>query len=310
MRELLCLAKRIRSVFVLGMLAVCISLPVMADNLVISLWPKGAPGEKGDIGEEKDTTTPKDKLVAGKRIIRLTNVTNPTITLYRPSKDEKTGAAVIVFPGGGYHILAMDLEGTEVCDWLNSIGVIAVLLKYRVPERQGLPKYAAPLQDAQRALSIVRYHAKEWHIDPARIGVLGFSAGGHLATALSNNYEQRTYEPSDEADRVSCRPDFALVIYPGFLTLEEGGDKLATELSVSAKTPPTFLVQAEDDFAHVENSLFYYVAMKNAKVPAEMHLYSTGGHGYGVRSSEAAITRWPMRAEEWLRFLGVLRPSP
>ncbi len=218
------------------------------------LWPHAAPGEKGDIGAETDTTTAKDNLVAGKRLIRLGNVSIPTMTVYRPAHGKDTGAAVVVFPGGGYHILALDLEGSEVCEWLNSIGITAVLVKYRVPVRAGLPRHAPPLQDAQRAFGLVRSHAAEWGIDPHRIGVMGFSAGGHLAAALSNNYEKRTYEAVDAADAVSCRPDFALLIYPAYLTVKEEGDKLAPELPVTANTPPSFLIQAEDDGVRVETA--------------------------------------------------------
>src|SRR5882724_5285815 len=183
----------------------------------IQIWPGAAPGEKGDIGEEHDITKPSDELIAGKRVIRLGNVSNPTIAVYRPPSDKNTGVAVLICPGGGYHILAMDLEGTEVCDWLNSIGITGVLLKYRVPKRQGEEGHAFPLQDGQRALGLVRQHAKEWGIDPRRVGVLGFSAGGHLAAALSNNYDRRVYPAGDEADEKSCRPDFAILLYPGLL---------------------------------------------------------------------------------------------
>ncbi len=276
----------------------------------IALWPNGAPGEKGDIGAEGDMTKPGEGLVAGKPVVRLGNVSNPTITLYRPAEGTDTGAAVLVCPGGGYRILAMDLEGTEVCQWLNSTGVTAVLLKYRVPARKGLERYAAPLQDAQRALGLVRSRAAEWRIDPNRIGILGFSAGGNLSALASTRYEKRAYERVDDADRASCRPDFAILIYPAYLVRKEGPE-LAPEITVTSNTPPTFLAQAEDDPVHVENCLFYYLALKNAKVPAEMHLYARGGHGYGLRESGNAVTSWPKRAEEWMRGLGVLdRKNP
>ncbi len=271
--------------------------------LAIHLWPNGAPGERGDVGPEKDTTTAKDGLVGGRPLIRLGNVTVPEITLYRPPKEKDTGAAVVVFPGGGYSILAMDLEGTEVCEWLQSIGVTGVLLKYRVPSRTGEPKWAAPLQDAQRAIGVVRYHSAEWGLDPNRIGVLGFSAGGHLAAAVSTNFETRTYPTIDDADKVSSRPDFALLIYPAYLVQ---GEKVSPELKITGNTPPTFLVQTEDDGVHVENSLGYYSALKQAKVPAEMHLYPSGGHGYGMRPTSKTVTTWPARAGEWLRSTGVL----
>ena len=272
----------------------------------LMLWPGNVPGEKDAIGEEKDTSKPDSNKVAGKPVIRLGNVTKPSLTLFRPPKDKDTGAAVVVCPGGGYQILAWDLEGTEVCEWLNSIGVTGVLLKYRVPKRAGLEKHTAALQDAQRALGLVRRHAKEWGLDPKRVGILGFSAGGHLAAAASTNYEKRTYEPVDDADKESCRPDFTVLIYPAYLTVEKDGDKLPPELPVNAHTPPTFLAQTQDDGVRVESSVFYYLALKQAKVPVEMHLYPTGGHGYGLRPSEHNVTTWPQRAAEWLRAMGTL----
>jgi acetyl esterase/lipase len=271
----------------------------------MALWPNGAPGEKGGIGAETNTSKPNEKFVAGKPVVRLGNVSVPTIAVYRPAKHKDTGAAVVVCPGGGYRILAMDLEGTEVCQWLNSLGVTGVLLKYRVPAREGLERYAAPLQDAQRALGMVRSHAAEWHIDPKRIGILGFSAGGHLSAVASTCFEKRTYQPVDEADQLSCRPDFTVLIYPAYLLRKQGPD-LSPELTVTSNTPPTFLVQTENDPVPVENSRFYYLALKKAGVPAEMHLYATGGHGYGLRKSNEAVVSWPARAGEWMRKLGVL----
>jgi acetyl esterase/lipase len=254
--------------------------------------------------QEADTTKPSDNLIAGRPLIRLGNVGNPTITVYKPAKDKDTGAAVVVFPGGGYYILALDLEGTEVCDWLTSTGVTCVLLKYRVPETGPYPKKEAALQDAQRAVSIVRSRAKEWNIDPNRIGVLGFSAGGHLAASLSNNYEKRIYDLIDTADKVSCKPDFVVLIYPGYLA--ENGS-VTPAMTITANTPPTIIVQAEDDSVPVENSLVYYLALKKAKVPAEMHLYPTGGHGYGLRRTNATVTTWPDRVEDWMRSMGITK---
>lgn len=272
----------------------------------IPLWPKQAPGEKGDLGPERDTSGPKSDLVAGRSVIRLGNVSVPALTVYHPAKEKSTGSAVLVFPGGGYSILAMDLEGTEICEWLNSLGVTAVLVKYRVPARPGQPRWTAPLQDAQRAMGMVRQRARDLGIDAGRIGVLGFSAGGHLAAALSTNYANRSYDAVDEADAISCRPDFSLLIYPAYLTVKEQGDRVAAELNITSETPRTFLVQAEDDGVRVETSLFYYAALRNAKVPAEMHLYPVGGHGYGMRPTEKLVTTWPKRAEEWLHSIGAL----
>ena len=267
----------------------------------IPLWLGTAPGEKGDIGEETDQPQKPDG------VKRLANVTKPTITVFPAAADRATGAAVIVCPGGGYNILAYDKEGTEICDWLNSIGVTGVLLKYRVPKRAGLEKHAPMLQDAQRALGLVRHRAKEFGLDPSRIGIMGFSAGGHLSAAASNNFSERTYPAIDEADKVNCRPDFALLIYPAYLTVKEEGDKLAPEMKVTKDTPPTFLAMTEDDGVRVESALFYFLALKNAKVPAEMHLYPTGGHGYGLRPSEHDVSTWPARAADWMKTRGLLK---
>lgn len=285
------------------------ALSLTAAPLSLALWPHGAPDDPPGLGPEQDTTKPTDGLVAGRRVIRLGNVTGPTLTVYRPAPDRDSGATVLVCPGGAYQILAMDLEGTEVAEWLNRLGITGVVLKYRVPPRPNRPRYAAALQDAQRALGLLRFHAAVWGLDPKHLGVLGCSAGGHLAAALSCNYAQRTYAPQDPADAVSCRPDFTLLIYPAYLTRKAEGDALAPELAVTSDTPPTFLVQAEDDGVRVETSLFYYLALRKARVPAEMHLYPSGGHGYGLRSSPEAVTTWPARAEEWFRTLGVLRPG-
>jgi acetyl esterase/lipase len=270
----------------------------------IRLWPGVAPGETGEIGPEQEQPGKP-----GDNTIRLGNVTQPTLEVFLPPREKNTGAAVVICPGGGYNILAYNKEGTEVAQWLNSIGVAGIVLKYRVPARKGRERYEAPLQDAQRSLGIVRLRARQWMIDPARIGILGFSAGGHLAATLSNQHEKRTYPRVDEADDASCRPDFTLLIYPAYLIPRKGDNTLAPEIKVMSDTPPTFLAQTEDDGVRVECSLFYYLALKNAKVPAEMHLYPDGGHGYGLRPSSHNVSHWPQRAEEWLRTLGVLEPK-
>ena len=279
-------------------------------HTTLNLWPHGAPGAQTNPAPEIDTTTAKDNLIAGKPLIRLGNVSVPTLTLYEP-KGQNTSAAVVVFPGGSYHILAIDLEGSEVCDWFNSIGVTCVLLKYRVPDSGPYPKSSAALQDAQRALGIVRAHAAEWRIDPHRIGVLGFSAGAHLAAAVSTHFDKRLYDSVDEADQLSCRPDFAAIIYPGYLAMAEQDFAPNSEIHVTDQTPPSFIVQAEDDTVHVENSTVYFMALKNAKVPAELHIYTQGGHGYGLRRTELPITAWPKLAETWLHTIHVLgAPAP
>jgi len=297
----------------LAMLGMAAAKGAAAEKAIL-LWPNGAPGPEFKPGPEGDATTAKDNLVAGKPVIRLGNVTEPSVTFYPAPRNNNinndTGATVVVFPGGGYHILALDLEGTEVCAWLNSLGVNAALVKYRVPEPPGVPRYAAPLQDAQRAVGLVRSRAAEWHLDPNRIGLLGFSAGGHLAALLSNDYQQRTYPLSDDADRVSCRPDFTILIYPAYLTANDDGKTLAPEFHITAETPPTFLIQTEDDPVHVENSLVYFRALKENKVKAEMHLFGSGGHGYGLRPSPEPVTNWPRLAEGWLHARGIFNSKP
>jgi acetyl esterase/lipase len=279
--------------------------PPSPDHVTLNIWPGSAPGEAAGMPPEADTTTAKDNLIAGKSVIRLGNVSVPTLTLYSP-KTANTGAAVVVFPGGSYRILAIDLEGTEVCDWLTSIGVNCVLLKYRVPGTGPYPKSPAALEDAQRAVGLVRQHAAEWKIDPNRVGVLGFSAGAHLAAALSTHFEQRIYTPVDDADKLSCRPDFAVVVYPGYLALADKNFAPNADINPTDKTPPTFIVQAEDDPVHVENSTVYFLQLKNAKVPAEVHLYAQGGHGYGLRRTELPVTNWPASVDTWLRTIKVL----
>ena len=289
----------------IGLFAQTPPWPPSPDHLTLPLWPSGAPGTQPAPGPEGNLTTDRDNRPGGKLVIRIGNVSKPTLTLYTP-KGKNTGAAVVVFPGGGYRILAIDLEGTEVCDWLNSAGITCILVKYRVPEPGPYPKSSAPLQDAQRAVGMVRAHAAEWHIDPNRIGVLGFSAGAHLAAALSTHFDQRLYDPIDASDKLSCRPDFAVIVYPGYLALADQNFAPNADIHPTDQTPPTFLVQAEDDPVHVENAVVYFLALKNAKVPAELHIYSQGGHGYGLRKTELPVTTWPQAVEVWLHTIHVL----
>jgi acetyl esterase/lipase len=245
----------------------------------------------------------------------VTNVSQPTMTVYSPA-GTNTGVAMVVFPGGGYQVLAMDLEGTEICDWLNSKGITGVLLKYRVPvNREGPYGESTPaLQDAQRTLSLVRYHATEWHIDPHKIGVIGFSVGGHMVAATSTHYPNRSYRAMDAADQESCRPDFAIAVFPGHLTRGSPSDpqtwkgpgdlKLNPNVMVTSNTPPTFLLQAQNDpVDDVRNSMAYSIALRNAKVPVELHLYAEGGHAFGLRPTKFPITEWPQLVEKWLRTI-------
>ncbi|MEO6804040.1 MAG: alpha/beta hydrolase [Granulicella sp.] len=272
---------------------------------VLTLWPGEAPNATPAKGPEQDTSTAASPKVAGKYVARIGNVSTPTLTLYAP-KGPNTGAAVVVFPGGGYSILAIDLEGTEVCDWLTSKGITCLILKYRVPGSGPYPKSSQALEDAQRAVGIVREHAIEWKIDPKKVGVLGFSAGGHLVAALSTHYEHRLYPAIDVADQLSCRPDFAIMIYPAYLAQPDKAFAFTPDAPVTKDTPPTILVQAEDDPVHVENSTAYFLALKGVGVPAEIHLYAKGGHGYGLRRTALPITNWPAEVETWLRTIGIL----
>lgn len=287
-----------------GLFAQPAGWPPSPDRPTLRLWPGTAPGEPPNQPPESNSATDKN-VIAGRPIYLLNNVSVPTITLYKP-RGENSDAAVVVFPGGGYHILAIDLEGTEVCDWLTSIGVNCVLLKYRVPDTGPYPKSSAALQDAQRAVGLVRQHAADWGIDPHRVGVLGFSAGGHLAAAISTHFDRRLYESVDDADKLSCRPDFAVVVYPGYLALAEKSFAPNADIHPTDKTPPTFIVQTEDDPVHVENAVVYFMALKNAKVPAELHIYSQGGHGYGLRRTSLPVTGWPALVDTWLHTIDVL----
>jgi acetyl esterase/lipase len=291
-------------------LCVLCGVTLAAEPLVLDVWPGKPPGLTGDIGPEKIQTPPGGRSVSEKTVMRLTNVSRPTLTVYRPAKDKDTGAAVLINPGGAYNILAWDLEGTEVAAWLNSIGVTGIVLKYRVPRPLDLPKGDEPVQplmDAQRALSLVRSKAAEWGLDPQRIGALGFSAGGHLTAALATNFDKRAYEPLDDVDKVSCRPDFAVLVYPAYLVDKANPSQLSPKIRVSAQTPPTFIVAAFDDKSYVVNSPHMWLALKAAGVPAELHVYETGGHGFGLRPSDKPSSTWPKRCAEWMQARGLLK---
>ncbi len=276
------------------------------------IWPGAVPDAEPVAGPEVATSV-TDAPVAGRPWISVGKVSRPTMTVYSP-KGKNTGAAVIVFPGGGYQILAIDLEGTEVCDWLTTKGITCVLLKYRVPGEGRLaksgayPKSRMALEDAQRTIGLVRLHAVEWHVDPHRIGVLGFSAGGHLVAAVSTHFEKRLYPSVDAADKESCRPDFAVVLYPGHMLGNTSKPfQLNPYIPVTSKTPPTFLLQAEDDAVDdVKNSLVYFAALKKAGVAAEMHLYAHGGHAFGLRRTNFPITEWPQLVERWMTTMGII----
>jgi acetyl esterase/lipase len=322
-------------VFALGSLAQEGAWQPSPDHPQMSIWPGAAPDPQPVRGTEIVEPSGKKFLVAGRQVIGVSNVTRPTMTVYSP-KGKNTGVAVVLFPGGGYQTLAIDLEGTEACDWLMSEGITCVLLKYRVtdvgpyPKSGPYPESPMALEDAQRTMGLVRLRAAEWHIDPRKIGVLGFSAGGHLVAAISNHFEERFYSPVDAADKGSCRPDFAVAIYPGHLSLhaaewdaQQGTKKfviphpehqsitdanlaLNPDLHVTNRTPPTFLLQAEDDHVDsVYDSLAYFIALQKAGVPAEMHLFAHGGHAFGLRRTKLSITEWPQLVEKWLKTIGM-----
>jgi acetyl esterase/lipase len=310
------LSARIGPICRLGLMLCVLVVPSTRgaeEPLVRPLWTGAVPGDYGTIGPER-IREPSDAPTKDAKWI--TNVKNPTITLFRPAKEKNSGTAVIICPGGGYWNLAWDLEGEEVAAWLNRVGVTGIVLKYRVPRRAGQPEpkpAPGPLFDAQRAISLVRSQARAWEIEPDRIGILGFSAGGHLAIAAATEFEQRRYEPMDEIDRVSCRPDFAAAIYPGYLIEKEPAgveinkETLAPYIRVPKAMPPVFLVHAADDkVAGPENSAVMYLALKRANVPAELHVYAQGGHGFGVRPSPQPTSTWTERFEAWLQTIGKL----
>jgi acetyl esterase/lipase len=281
---------------------------------VVVIWPGSPPDETGAIGDEKVVMSPvldRTQVEVTESTRMITNVTKPTLTIYRPARDAETGAAVVICPGGGYWNLYWQLEGEEVAEWLNSIGVTGIILKYRVPRRPDEPKgepARRPLQDAQRAVRLIRSKADEWGIDPRRIGIAGFSAGGHLAIATATSFDQHTYEPVDDVDHLSCRPDFAIPVYSGYLKAKDR-DELAPGLRVPPETPPVFLVHGGDDLISTpEHSVFMYLALKRAGVAADLHIYARTAHDFGVRGSDRPYSTWTTACARWLRDQGFLTP--
>jgi acetyl esterase/lipase len=305
-----------RIAFVVALLVgVFVTMPALAEGpLVVDLWPDKTPGDVGITGQETSRIH-QSPLVGPTKLI--TNVTKPTLTIYLPPKDKNTGTAMLICPGGGYWDLYWELEGEEVAAWLNSMGMTGIILKYRCPRRPGDVKGEPPLGpqlDAQRAVRLVRGRAAEWGIDPKRIGIVGFSAGGHLALATATGFSKPLYPPIDAIDQVSCRPDFAVLCYSGYLKAK-GKDEISPGIQIPADTPPVFLAHASDDKesyggSNAEHSAFMYVALKRAGIPAELHVYATGDHDFGVRQNEKLPSSWTRLCVNWLRSQGLLRPGP
>ena len=288
-----------RNQFVTALLLACVTIAAAgaSEPITWNIWPGQPPGDDAQLGPEFDRTGADGRLVAGRRVIRLTNVSVPTVAIFKPKPEVDTGAAVVIAPGGGHTILAYDLEGTEIAAWLNSIGLTGIVLKYRVPSRDPDKRWLAAAQDGQRAMSLVRGRADEIGIDPDRIGIIGFSAGG-TPVRYAALVTERLYEPVDRYDAVSFRPDFAAPIYAG--GVPEGA-------TITEECPPFFMVIAHDDRDRSIAVAELYVALKKANVSAELHIYESGGHGYGLRSTELPVTSWPDRMEEWMRQLGFLK---
>ncbi len=277
------------------------SLVAGVDKETFFLWPDKAPGEvPGEIGEEKGVTS------GG--ILRISNVSKPSLAVFPANPKHANGTGVLVCPGGGYNILAYEHEGVAICEWLNSIGVTGFLLKYRVPRRKNRPKYEAPLQDAQRAIGLIRKNAKKWRVDPDRLGILGFSAGGNLSVMALTSHASRTYPKVDGADELSCRPNFGILIYPAYLVDRKKRDKLFPEIKINKETPPCFFAHTGDDHVPAEGSVLMYLELEKAGVKGnELHVYPFGGHGYGMRTSEHAVVTWPVRVQQWIKAMGWLR---
>lgn len=291
------------------------TFPALASEpLVVDLWPGPTPGDVGIKGRETSRIH-QSPLVGPTRLI--TNVSTPTLTIYRAPENTNTGTAMVICPGGGYWDLYWELEGEEVAAWLNSVGMTGIILKYRCPRRPGDVRGEPPLGpqlDAQRAVSLVRSRAREWGIDPKRIGMVGFSAGGHLALATATGFVKRKYDPIDAVDRASCRPDFAVLCYSGYLKAKDK-DEIWPDLSIPPETPPVFLAHASDDResyggSNAENSAFMYLALKRAGIPTELHIFGTGDHDFGVRQNDKLPSSWTGLCVKWLRSQSLLGTPP
>jgi acetyl esterase/lipase len=266
-----------------------------AEPFEIKIWPDGAPDEVEGIEKRKKPTTDDGSTV------RIAYVDEPTLTVYKAAQPNGTG--VVICPGGGYGILAWNKEGTEIAEWFNSIGVTAAVLKYRVPRRDSETPHPWPLQDARRAMRVVRQHADDWGISKDKLGVLGFSAGGHLSIMLASHWATDDYPAVDEADKLSAEPNFVIPIYPAYLGDKGDREKLSPLVKVTKDTAPTFIAITHDDSDRAIYAALLYVELNRAKVPAELHIYTKGGHGYGLRPSDHPVSSWPQRCEEWLRAM-------
>ncbi len=292
---------------------VLISASAISQSFKMDLYPEGQIPNYKDVGEKEKWDTAD--------IVRVSKVQVPDISVYLPAKKNMTGEAVIICPGGGYWILAYDWEGEDIAKFWNSRGIAAIVLKYRLPTSDAqIEPYKSPLMDAQRAMRMVRFHAKDWGIDPAKIGIMGFSAGGHLASSLSTHFDAGNPGAKDPVEKLSCRPDFSILMYPVISFTGEfqhsgsrkalvGEDEelmkyFSNELQVTANTPPAILIHASDDKAvPVENSIVYYQALVKNGVKAEMHIYPEGGHGFSLAIGQGHLAGWTERVFEWVKSL-------
>ena len=263
-------------------------LDIPDDVLILQIWPKSALTANASVETERPEPD------RGDNVVRISNITDPTIMIFRPEQPQLKTPAVIICPGGGYDYLALNKEGTKIAKWFNSVGITGIVLKYHVPKQSD-----KAFSDIQRAMRLVRYNADQWEIDPDKIGCIGFSAGAHLCARLSGDFDNKSYDTVDEKDTLSCRPDFTILMYPGGVV--DNRNNLSQEIKIRSGNPPAFIVQTQDDPVHVENSIYYYAALQKAKVSSELHIFPTGGRGYGMEAGDSTVSIWPQLCEKWLR---------
>jgi len=274
---------------------------------MVKLWPASPPGYQTPAGEEGNKSKPSDRDVEGKPVVRIGNVSQPALEVFLPPEASRSGAAMVICPGGGFNILAWDLEGTEVAEWLNTQGIAAFVLKYRVPTNAHSVKWEPPAQDAQRAIRWVRSQADKYGIDKEKVGILGFSAGGCTAARATLHQNPSLYDAVDAIDQESAKPNLTVLIYPAYLVDQDG--KLLDDVKVDKSTPPMFLAYAFDDPVRPENAIEMMAALRRANVPSELHLYDTGGHGYGLRQGSNPAAAWADRCSEWLKRKNWSKPA-